>query len=116
MVGRRDPSLSTLLVLRSLLGQPNGQHYGMQIAEGTGIKSGVLYPILTRLESDGLIEGQWEDIDESAAGRRRRRWYRLTDDGRVQAYGLLTSALERLSLPQDETPAGRRTGRRPAQC
>jgi PadR family transcriptional regulator, regulatory protein PadR len=37
-----------------------------------------LYPLLYRLESRGWIEGQWVE----KAGQRRRRYYRLTTEGR----------------------------------
>ncbi|MGE5243197.1 MAG: PadR family transcriptional regulator [Betaproteobacteria bacterium] len=37
-----------------------------------------LYPTLYRLEDAGLIEGRWVE----RAGQRRRRYYRLTRDGR----------------------------------
>src|SRR5712671_1247212 len=37
-----------------------------------------LYPTLYRLEDKGLIEGRWVE----RAGQRRRRYYRLTPQGR----------------------------------
>lgn len=37
-----------------------------------------LYPLLYRLETRGLIEGRWVE----RAGQRRRRFYRLTPEGR----------------------------------
>ena len=37
-----------------------------------------LYPLLYRLEKRGWIEGRWVE----KAGQRRRRYYRLTKDGR----------------------------------
>jgi PadR family transcriptional regulator, regulatory protein PadR len=37
-----------------------------------------LYPSLYRLEDKGLIEGRWVE----RAGQRRRRYYRLTAEGR----------------------------------
>ena len=37
-----------------------------------------LYPLLYRLEKLGWIEGKW--VEE--AGQRRRRFYRLTDEGK----------------------------------
>jgi PadR family transcriptional regulator, regulatory protein PadR len=37
-----------------------------------------LYPTLYRLEKRGLIEGRWVE----KAGTRRRRYYRLTPEGR----------------------------------
>jgi PadR family transcriptional regulator PadR len=37
-----------------------------------------LYPLLYRLEQRGLIQGRWVE----KAGQRRRRYYRLTSEGR----------------------------------
>lgn len=37
-----------------------------------------LYPLLYRLEKRGWIEGKWVE----QAGQRRRRYYKLTKDGR----------------------------------
>ena len=37
-----------------------------------------LYPLLYRLEERGWIEGRWVE----KAGQRRRRYYRITDDGK----------------------------------
>jgi PadR family transcriptional regulator len=37
-----------------------------------------LYPMLYRLEKRGVIEGRWVE----KAGQRRRRYYRLTAEGR----------------------------------
>lgn len=37
-----------------------------------------LYPLLYRLEQRGWIDGRWVE----KAGQRRRRYYRLTKDGR----------------------------------
>ena len=37
-----------------------------------------LYPLLYRLEHRGWIQGRWVE----KAGQRRRRYYRITDDGR----------------------------------
>jgi len=39
-----------------------------------------LYPLLYRLEKDGLIDGRWVE----KAGQRRRRYYRLTSAGQRQ--------------------------------
>ena len=41
---------------------------------------GTLYKVLERLERDGLLLSRWEDIDEAAEGRPRRRLYRASDD------------------------------------
>ncbi len=51
---------------------------------------GVLYPLLAKLESQGLIASTWETVrserheggEDDAAGGRRRKWYRLSPKGR----------------------------------
>lgn len=53
--------------------------WGMRIIELTKLHSGTVYPILTRLEDHGWVEGRWED--EQPAGRPRRRYWRLTTWG-----------------------------------
>jgi DNA-binding PadR family transcriptional regulator len=81
MAGQLRITLQTLHVLRILLTDPTSEHYGLEISRDTRLPTGSIYPILTRLETAGWVTSAWEDIDESAAGRRRRRNYRLTDDG-----------------------------------
>jgi PadR family transcriptional regulator, regulatory protein PadR len=46
-------------------------------ARGLGIEPGTLYPLLRRLESQGLLSSQWR-----AEGKRRKRFYSLTAEGR----------------------------------
>jgi DNA-binding PadR family transcriptional regulator len=78
-----------LLVLHLI---DQGPSYGNQLMERiAGMTEGVLsvnpntmYPLLRRLEEDGLIEGQWEHPE-----RRTRRFYSLTDPGRAEYARLL---------------------------
>jgi len=72
---------ATREVLAALMRDPTGEHYGLSVAEATGLSSGSLYPILARLEAAGLLTSRWEEVDESKAGRPRRRYYRLTGAG-----------------------------------
>ncbi|MEZ6191107.1 MAG: helix-turn-helix transcriptional regulator [Phycisphaerales bacterium] len=63
----------------------DGANYGYQIqkrvreAGGDMIKlqAGTLYPLLHRLQADGVIKCQWE-----FANGRKRKWYELTPAGR----------------------------------
>jgi PadR family transcriptional regulator, regulatory protein PadR len=71
----------TQAVLIALLRDPTESLYGLEIAKAAGLASGTIYPILARLERHGWVESEWEEIDESAEGRRRRRYYRLTSEG-----------------------------------
>ncbi len=53
---------------------------------GFAVPPGVLYPLLARLEKDGLIGSSWEEVrserSEGDGPGRRRKWYRLTPKGR----------------------------------
>jgi PadR family transcriptional regulator, regulatory protein PadR len=69
-------------VLAALLRDAHGHRYGLQISREAGLKSGTLYPILARLEAADWVVSEWERIDPSAEGRRPRRYYRLTGEGR----------------------------------
>lgn len=71
----------TRTVLQAFLDAPGEETYGYALTKASGVKAGSLYPILDRLVIEGWIEGRWEELDEHAEGRRRRRYYHLTADG-----------------------------------
>jgi len=75
--------MPTLLVLGALADDPDHRHYGLELARATGLASGSIYPILARLERAGWVESGWEELDRHAAGRPPRRYYRLTEAGRL---------------------------------
>ena len=63
----------------------NGEKYGYELVEalarGTdgvlAMGQSTLYPLLYSLESKGLVESRWAEADSG----RKRRYYRLTDQG-----------------------------------
>ena len=72
-----------LLVLALIEDRPrHGYDIGKRIESGSNgrltFRIGSLYPILCRLEDKGLITGRW--VEKS--GERRRRYYKLTVEGR----------------------------------
>lgn len=82
MVGVERVTSATVDVLRELLAA-EGPIWGLVAIKATGRKPGTVYPIFDRLESAGWVESRWED--ESDRPGPRRRYYLLTDDGRVFA-------------------------------
>jgi PadR family transcriptional regulator PadR len=78
-------SHQTRLVLQAFLDAPGNEMYGFALTQTTGVKAGTLYPILERLSAEGWLNARWEDIDEHAAARRRRRYYQLTAVGEQHA-------------------------------
>jgi PadR family transcriptional regulator, regulatory protein PadR len=72
-----------LLVLALLEARPrHGYEIGKMIEMRSGgqlrFRIGSLYPMLSRLEGKGLIIGRWVERE----GEKRRRFYRLTAEGR----------------------------------
>lgn len=82
-------TLHVVAVARALNADPDGEHYGFDVARRTGLAGGTVQPILARLEASGWLVSRWEDIDEHKEGRRRRRLYRVTDVGRREIAALL---------------------------
>ena len=59
------------------------EHYGYTLRKtladhGMAIDEGTLYPLLRRLETQGLLVSQWREED-----KRNKRFYRLSPEGKV---------------------------------
>lgn len=65
----------------AVLGQLRKEHYGYTLRKdladhGLLIDESTLYPLLRRLESQGLLLSEWREED-----KRNKRFYRLSADG-----------------------------------
>jgi PadR family transcriptional regulator PadR len=79
-------------VARALMADPSSRHWGYDLSRQTGLRSGVLYPILHRmLDENWLVDG-WEHFDGGRRKRPPRRYYELTDHGRAELGALLAAA------------------------
>ncbi len=70
------------IVVLAVLSQMDTARYGYSLIQrlaeqGLDIEEGTLYPLLRRLEKQGLLESEWE-ISES----RPRKYYRISPVGR----------------------------------
>lgn len=75
----------------AVLSQLGRKQYGYSLkqqlaAQGLDIPEGTLYPLLRRLEGQGLLDSEWELADEA----RPRRYYKISQQG-AQALGDLTA-------------------------
>jgi PadR family transcriptional regulator PadR len=66
----------------AVLAQLRAEHYGYTLRKalaelGLAIDEGTLYPLLRRLESQGLLLSEWREED-----KRNKRFYRLSPAGR----------------------------------
>jgi PadR family transcriptional regulator, regulatory protein PadR len=79
------------------------RHYGYSLVRvlsesgSISLKEGTIYPILARLDRDGLVRGEWIESDQGPP----RKYYGLTAPGRQlfdelsQEFGLLVSLVQR---------------------
>ncbi|MBV8425357.1 MAG: PadR family transcriptional regulator [Candidatus Eremiobacteraeota bacterium] len=73
----------------AVLGQLRDEHYGYTLRKaladrGLEIDEGTLYPLIRRLESQGLLQSEWREEN-----KRRKRFYRLSADGEIVLRKLL---------------------------
>ena len=74
----------------AVLAQLREEHYGYTLRKsladkGLAIEESTLYPLLRRLETQGLLVSQWREED-----KRNKRFYRLSPDGAQVLNQLLT--------------------------
>ena len=74
-----------LAVLAQLRTEQYGYTLRKALAEhGMAIDEGTLYPLLRRLESQGLLVSEWREEE-----KRNKRFYRLSPDGKLMLQQLL---------------------------
>ena len=69
-------------LIMAVLGKLRTEHYGYTLRQelaalGLAIDEGTLYPLLRRLESQGLLVSQWREED-----KRNKRFYHLSPEGK----------------------------------
>lgn len=72
--------------------EANGRHWGYELSKQSGVRSGVMYPILQRMLDEGWLDDGWEDQANGRAKRPARRYYELTDEGKAALGALLAEA------------------------
>lgn len=98
------------LVLAVLV-QLRSEHYGYTLRKalathGLDIEESTLYPLLRRLETQGLLTSEWREED-----KRNKRFYRLSDEGRpildqlLSEWRAIDAALMSIDLAS-EAPSG----------
>ena len=69
-------------LILAVLSQLEQAQYGYSLKQilserGVDINEGTLYPLLRRLESQGLLESEWQVVDDT----RPRRYYQISPTG-----------------------------------
>jgi PadR family transcriptional regulator PadR len=93
------------------------RHYGYSLVRvlcergSISLKEGTIYPILARLDRDGLVGSEWVESDQGPP----RKYYALTDSGRQlfdelsQDFDLLVSLVrQKRSAPRQPEQLGKK--------
>ncbi len=67
-------------VLRVFLADVSARRYGYDLMKAAKLPSGTLYPMLARLQDEGLVTSEWEP-QRADGGRPPRKYYQLTGEG-----------------------------------
>lgn len=87
----------------AVLAQLRMEHYGYALRkaleeQGLEIDENTLYPLLRRLESQGLLTSEWRETD-----KRNKRFYKLSKEGKVilgqllEEWETINNSLERIA-------------------
>jgi PadR family transcriptional regulator PadR len=76
-------------LILAVLAQLRAEHYGYTLRkaladQGLEIEESTLYPLLRRLETQGLLTSEWREEE-----KRNKRFYRLSAEGAAILYRLL---------------------------
>lgn len=99
-LGKLEQDLRKGVLVLAVLSQLTTQQYGYSLRQalierGMPIEEGTLYPLLRRLEGQGLLESEWR-VEEGPP----RRYYVLSAHG-IQIYRDLTAAWGSLTTVVD---------------
>ena len=98
MPRNRALGAATISILKAT---QEGHRFGLDMMEATGLPSGTVYPTIARMEARDYAVSEWEEAgDAKAAGRPRRRYYRVTAAGALA----LSEALDRLAVLSGAAP------------
>ena len=92
-------------LILAVLGSLRAEHYGYTLRKalaeaGVEIEEGALYPMLRRLEAQGLLTSQWREEE-----KRNKRFYRLSPAG-ADVLGRLTTEWRALGAAVDDILKG----------
>lgn len=90
------------VLMLAVLSQLSEEQYGYSLKQslderGMEINEGTLYPLLRRLESQGLLESDWQVVDDT----RPRRYYKMSQEGEM-VYANLVQEWQALGVVMNE--------------
>jgi PadR family transcriptional regulator, regulatory protein PadR len=82
-----------VMVALALMAEPADRHWGYELSKRSGVRSGVMYPILQRMLDEGWLDDGWEDQPRVGRAKRPpRRYYELTEEGKAALGAVIADA------------------------
>lgn len=91
-----EVTTNVLLISRALLDVDDHRRYGYELMHITGLKAASMYQALHRMQDEGWLTSYLEEGDPRQLGRKKRRYYELTERGEYLARTHLRVWAERL--------------------
>jgi PadR family transcriptional regulator PadR len=99
-------------LILAVLAQLRNEHYGYALRKaladrGVAIDENTLYPLLRRLETQGLLISEWREQD-----KRNKRFYRVSPEGErilrqlLEEWNSMNSSLNRICEEQNHPQEG----------
>jgi PadR family transcriptional regulator len=77
----------------ALMSDPGGRHWGYELGKQSGVRSGVMYPLLQRMLDEGWLADGWEEQAQTGRAKRPpRRYYELTGAGKAALGAVVADA------------------------
>ncbi len=80
-------------VALALMDDASGRHWGYELSKRSGVRSPVMYRILQTMLDEGWLADGWEEQPQVGRAKRPlRRYYELTDAGKIALGALIAEA------------------------
>lgn len=92
------PNTSFIKVYTIFMESPKEEFSGSDVCKKSGLRSGVVYPLLHELEKKGWLTGEWENTPPENRGRPQKKLYRSTFKGVKYGHKLISNEYPSLQV------------------
>ena len=80
-------------VALALMADASGWHWGYELSKRSGVRSPVMYRILQAMLDEGWLADGWEEQPQAGRAKRPpRRYYELTNAGKIELGAVIAEA------------------------
>jgi PadR family transcriptional regulator PadR len=105
-VTRMRRTYALVQVALTLMADASNRHWGYDLSKRSGVRSPVMYRLLQTMLDEGWLADGWEEQPQAGRAKRPpRRYYELTDTGKIELGAVIAEArrdtrFQALTAPQ----------------